>query len=303
MATDETARIAAVDIGAVERETGISKDTLRVWERRYGFPRPLRAANGERTYPLDQLSRLRSIRRLIDCGMRPGVILRSTDSQLAELLRQMPPSAETDLSESGPVRDLAQLLEQRNLSILQSRLTSALLQLGVQRFVTEIAAPLTVRVGELWEAGRITVAEEHRYSELLQQQLRPATRTEPGLIARPRILLTTLPGEAHGLGLLMVQAWLAGESIDCISLGTQTPATDVATAALVYKADVVGLSFSQMYAATVARRDLGALRARLDPSIVVWAGGSLWQHARKKLPGIEYIVDFSDLAAAIKRWH
>jgi len=30
------------NISAVERDTGLSKDTLRVWERRYGFPKPLR---------------------------------------------------------------------------------------------------------------------------------------------------------------------------------------------------------------------------------------------------------------------
>jgi len=292
----------SIDISALERETGISKDTLRVWERRYGFPKPLRDANGERTYPLDQLVRLRSIRRLIDSGLRPGHVLRATDSELAALLRQVPGSAGTDLTESGPVRDLAALLERRQMSLLQSRLTSSLLQLGVQSFVTEIAAPLTTRVGELWQTGRIAVAEEHRYSEILQQLLRSAMRTDPAAGERPRILLTTLPGEPHGLGLLMVQAWLAGERVHCVSLGTQTPATEVAAAALAYQVDVVGLSFSRIHTPAAARRELGALRAVVDASIEVWAGGSLWQHARKKLPGAEYLVDFSDLAAAIKRW-
>jgi DNA-binding transcriptional regulator YiaG len=38
-------------IAAVERDTGLSKDTLRVWERRYGFPQPARDGAGERLYP------------------------------------------------------------------------------------------------------------------------------------------------------------------------------------------------------------------------------------------------------------
>lgn len=29
-----------LSIAAVERDTGLTKDTLRVWERRYGFPTP-----------------------------------------------------------------------------------------------------------------------------------------------------------------------------------------------------------------------------------------------------------------------
>ena len=59
-------------IAAVERDTGVSKDTLRVWERRYGFPAPVRDDNGDRLYPMSQVERLRLIRRLLDMGCRPA---------------------------------------------------------------------------------------------------------------------------------------------------------------------------------------------------------------------------------------
>jgi hypothetical protein len=62
-------------ISQVERETGLSKDTLRVWERRYGFPSPARNRNDERMYSDDQVQRLRVIRRLLDSGLRPGKIV------------------------------------------------------------------------------------------------------------------------------------------------------------------------------------------------------------------------------------
>ena len=61
-------------IASVERETGLSKDTLRVWERRYGFPTPERDANGERLYAPFQVRRLAQIKRLIDRGHRPGIL-------------------------------------------------------------------------------------------------------------------------------------------------------------------------------------------------------------------------------------
>jgi DNA-binding transcriptional MerR regulator len=57
------------NIAAVERDTGLSKDVLRMWERRYGFPVPERDANGERLYPADQVERLRLIKRLMDQGI------------------------------------------------------------------------------------------------------------------------------------------------------------------------------------------------------------------------------------------
>ena len=57
-------------IAAVERDTGLSTDTLRVWERRYGFPTPDRDQFGERIYPIDQVDKLRVLRRLMDDGAR-----------------------------------------------------------------------------------------------------------------------------------------------------------------------------------------------------------------------------------------
>ena len=61
-------------INAVERETGITKELLRMWERRYGFPAPQRDAHGDRVYPLGQIAKLRLLRRLIDAGFRPGKV-------------------------------------------------------------------------------------------------------------------------------------------------------------------------------------------------------------------------------------
>ena len=48
-------------ISAVERDTGLSKDTLRMWERRYGFPQPGRDSYGERVYLPEQVEKLRMI--------------------------------------------------------------------------------------------------------------------------------------------------------------------------------------------------------------------------------------------------
>jgi len=59
-------------IASVERDTGLSKDVLRMWERRYGFPNPARDSNGERLYPAAQVERLSMIKRLMDQGHRPG---------------------------------------------------------------------------------------------------------------------------------------------------------------------------------------------------------------------------------------
>ena len=55
-------------IAAVERDTGLSKDAVRAWERRYAFSLPSRDGTGERAYALEQVEKLRSVKRLLDAG-------------------------------------------------------------------------------------------------------------------------------------------------------------------------------------------------------------------------------------------
>jgi MerR family transcriptional regulator, light-induced transcriptional regulator len=68
-------RDGLLSIAAVTCETGLSAGTLRVWERRYGFPQPIRDGAGHRLYPREQVERLRQIKRLVDAGFRPGKIV------------------------------------------------------------------------------------------------------------------------------------------------------------------------------------------------------------------------------------
>ena len=69
-------------IGVIERDTGIGRDTLRVWECRYGFSKPVRNEKGERIHPEIQLRRRPRKRRLLDRGIRPGKLLSFTGSNL-----------------------------------------------------------------------------------------------------------------------------------------------------------------------------------------------------------------------------
>ena len=82
----------AQNISAVERETGLSKDVLRMWERRYGFPKPARDENGERQYTVAETEKLRSIKRLMDVGVRPGKIIGLSRPELNALADSRAPA-------------------------------------------------------------------------------------------------------------------------------------------------------------------------------------------------------------------
>lgn len=289
-------------IAAVEREVGLSKDVLRVWERRYGFPSPARDAHGERLYPADQVMRLRLVKRLMDQGMRPGRLLGSTLEQLEALAQEVSVAAPqaTGGGEHGDLEELLACLREHDAMGLYRMLQQRLAQVGLARFVQDTIAPLTIRVGDEWARGGMEVYEEHLFTEVASRLMRQAIGAVPPGRA-PVVLLTTVPDEPHGLGLLMVESVLCLHGARCISLGTQVPPLDIARAAQAYRADVVALSFSSGFAARRVPELLQQLRASLPAQVQLWAGGAA---VRRLTPpeGVQLLVSFDDAVAAVQAW-
>lgn len=295
-----------LSIAAVERDTGLSKDTLRVWERRYGFPQPERDALGERQYPLDQVEKLRVLKRLLDAGHRPG---RVVPMPIADLL--MLASTTVDkaprLNEADAVPDLPRylaLLREHDVEAFRRELSQTQARLGLGRFVIEVIAPLNTLVGDAWMRGQLEIFEEHLYTESVTVVLRDAIRSVPRAAQadRPRVLLTTFPGEPHGLGLLMAESLFALDGAACVSLGVQTPIWDVVLAAQAQASDIVALSFTGCMNPNTVADGLAELRSKLPARIEVWAGGSAPVLHRRPVPGVHAIASLSAIRDGIRRW-
>lgn len=262
-----------LSIATVERETGLAKDTLRVWERRYGFPQPERDAHGERAYPLQQVEKLRLIKRLMGQGWRPGRLMAMPDEALANLAAPLEPAAEAP--EGNALQGMiVGLIRSHDMPALGNALRHALHRQGLQQFVLETVSALNRAVGEAWMRGEIQVFEEHLYTEQMQALLRQSIGALPPGLGRPRILLTTVPEEQHVLGILMLEALLTLEGAACVPLGTQTPLADISQAARAQQADIVALSFSAAFPARQVIPLLQQLRALLAPDVALWAGGA-----------------------------
>ncbi len=294
-----------LSIAAVERDTGLSKDTLRVWERRYGFPTPGRDAIGERAYTLSEVEKLRIVKRLLDAGHRPGRIVPLSHEQLQELADQTvdQPQRQADvLLANDDLRDHIELIRSHDAGRLRIELTRLLSRVGVARFVTEVVAPLNAAVGDAWLRGQMEIFEEHMYTETVQIVLRAAIASVPDPVepARPRVLLSTFPGEPHGLGLLMAEAMLALEGCRCVSLGVQTPVWDMVLAATALRSDIVALSFTGCMSPNQIVDGLAELRSKLPPGVALWAGGSAPVLHRRPVPGVEPIASLNDIPAAVR---
>ena len=325
-----------MSIAAVERDTGLSKDTLRIWEKRYGFPHPERDDLGERCYPMAQVERLRLIKRLLDVGHRPGRVVGLPDEDLqtladrsADAQGRVRPRTDRrrEESRSAPVASFTHRLHpaghahpgfpadwlQRALARVDAHdvtgfrrlLALAVPTLGLGRFITDVCAPLLQAMGEGWLRGRFQVAQEHWVSQCLQQSLHAAIHALPAAPQShpPRVLLSTFPGEPHAMGLLMVEGWLALLGAEAINLGPQTPTSDLIDACERHDCDVVALSFSASAPAHLIQDALPTLRSRLPSHVQLWAGGRNPLLARKPVEGVQVLTEFSELSQAVESWH
>lgn len=303
-------------IADVERDTGLGKDTLRVWEKRYGFPVPLRDVLGERIYPTEQVQRLRCIKRLLDVGHRPGKVVALPIQQLQQLLSN-PPALGKKVSAARAAMANAVLpeepdapwlrwLQDNRTDLIKQALQEQILRHGLGNTVEQLVAPLCMTVGNAWWQGEISIYQEHLFTEILQSVLREAIASVDAVrqhLRLPRVLLTTLAGEQHGLGLLMAECFFALESCERFVLGVSTPLADIVQAVQQLDVNVLALSFS----AHATRRDMGdalqQLVGQLPAGVEVWVGGAgAALHGRFAPASVHLVQRASDLPVQIRRW-
>ncbi|MDO9314126.1 MAG: MerR family transcriptional regulator [Burkholderiaceae bacterium] len=301
-----TLKSLTLSIAAVERDTGLTKDTLRVWERRYGFPRPERDGSGERAYPLEQVEKLRIVKRLMDGGHRPGRLVPMPIEALTQL------SASTvdvprRMAGGNSILDLKSylaLIRSHDVDALRRLLLQTQMRIGLARFVVEVVVPLNTMVGDAWMRGQLEIFEEHAYIECLHGVLRKALGgiPEAAPLDRPRVLLTTLPGEPHSLGLLLAEALLALEGARVVSLGVQTPVWDISLAAVAHRSDIVALGFTGCMNPNQVVDGLTELRSKLPPAVELWVGGSAPVLHRRTVDGVMAFASLEDIRPQVERW-
>lgn len=281
-------------IQEVSRLSGIPKELLRMWERRYGYPRPDRDAKGNRLYSGTDLSKLILVRQLMDQGRRPGKLIHLEREQLEDLLQHRP----ADFSEET----LLDLLAQNNPPGLRQWLQEQLQSRGLRGFVYHCMVPAIGSIGAAWAAGRLPIHAEHLFTELLESLLRQALAEQYRQGGSPKVMLATLPGEQHSLGLLMAEALLQLGGAEVISFGTQMPLRTICDAAGEHQVDIIGLSFSSSFPLEEALAMLTGLRQMIDPQMRIWAGGAAFLGQPPMPEGLCCLPRLEDLERALSDW-
>jgi MerR family transcriptional regulator, light-induced transcriptional regulator len=139
----------------------------------------------------------------------------------------------------------------------------------------DVLAPALTAVGDLWQSGAISVAQEHLASAIAMEHLHRIGDRMPHAAPVGRVvLLTGTPGELHVIGLRMLRIFLESDGYDVVHLGASTPADDLVAMVAARRPDAVGLST----ALTTHLVDIPPIIARLkalpSPPVVMVGGAA-----------------------------
>lgn len=240
------------NIGAVTRMTDVSETTLRVWERRYDFPKSARTAGGHRLYSQQEVMRLQWVKQRVDEGMQISQAIRALQHVERGGDALPAPLSAQPVIPQGENGDALDLFHQRLLDTLLVHdadqatqvLAEALVLFPLEFLILHVIGPTLHDLGENWSEGRIDVATEHFATNHLRHHLLMWMRTGPPAYQVNPVMLACAPGELHEGSLLMLAVLLRRLRWPVIYLGQTMPLSEIA--AFVDEVDAAVIVFVAM---------------------------------------------------------
>jgi DNA-binding transcriptional MerR regulator len=209
-------------IGELSRRSGVSPELLRAWERRYGLLQPTRSAGGLRLYSPDDLARVQAMQQHLAEGFAAA--------EAAGLATQTTRHSDEEITFPAAKDELAAALAGFDDGDAHAVFDALLARLSLDTLLRDVIVPYLHELGERWERGDVSIAQEHFASTLLRGRLLGLARGW-GRGIGPVAVLACAPGEQHDLGLLAFGLALRARGWRIVYLGTDTPITSVADAA------------------------------------------------------------------------
>jgi DNA-binding transcriptional MerR regulator len=266
-----------VPIRTVCSLTGVNAVTLRAWERRYGFIRPLRTAKGHRLYTYAHIEMIRRVLGLVERGV--------PISQVGRLIDAAPElQPEADAAGRGPWRDYLERMTAAVVRLDEPELDQiyeeALSVHSIASVTRHLTLPLLAQLGERWKDIAGAIAEEHFLAMYLRSKLGARLIHGMRYATGPRLLAACAPGEFHEIVLLLFALEAQSAGMRTVLLGADTPLEDIAMAQRRCAADAVVIASSMDPAPGLLEHALPALTAQTGVPVFV-GGATATRHQRE----------------------
>jgi DNA-binding transcriptional MerR regulator/methylmalonyl-CoA mutase cobalamin-binding subunit len=293
MAVNELLRI-----GELSKRSGVSPALLRAWERRYELLRPQRSPGGLRLYTPEDLERVRAMQRHLSEGVAAAEAAALASRAIVDGHADAPPLVPASMRE-----ELRAALDSFDEPAAQAVIDRLLATLTLDNLLGDVVMPYLAELGDRWERGEASIAQEHFASAVIRGRLLGLARGW-GRGVGPLALLACLPAEHHDLGLIAFGLALRARGWRIAYLGQDTPVETLAEAAADLRPSLVVLSGVSAERVPAVAAALETLAARYR----VVLGGAAADGRQLEAAGItplrgDPISEADRLAAAVRDEH
>jgi DNA-binding transcriptional MerR regulator/methylmalonyl-CoA mutase cobalamin-binding subunit len=289
-------------IAVVAERTGLSRDVIRAWERRYAVVKPSRTAGRQRSYSDADIARLGLLAAATRFGRNISQVAKLPSDEIAQLVADDEAARRTRVSVDGTryddlvARALA-LIAAFDDAGLDRELRQAISRDGLPSFLESLVPQLMERVGSAWQSGTLTIAHEHFASARVLAITLDAVRAVPNRPEARRLVVGTPARAQHAIGAALVAATATLHGWTVVHLGADVPAHDFCATVATTGADAVALSVIYTDDPKATERELRAVRAGLPARTPLILGGSAMHRLRHlgDEPGFQTLSTLSDL--------
>jgi len=247
---------------------GVPRATLLAWERRYSVVTPARHANGYRAYTEADVTVLREVKLLVDGGLKV--------SEAVAQVRDRGPTSQA----APPTRALDGVRAELFAALLafdRDRAVGCLRSVEMVGFADQLHGlygPLLRELGDAWEAGRATIAQEHFASGFIRERIvAMLVAVNAGPARGGRVLCSGFDDDTHELPVLLVACHLALSGFRVLSIGVSVPVEALAAAVDESRVRLVCVSVTLPRSVAEVTDFARTLLSRLPSDCVVAFGG------------------------------
>ena len=292
-------------IHRVAKLTGLSKDVIRVWERRFGLLKPTRGANRYRNYSDEDVALLRFLKEQLDAGGSIGELAKLGREELLGQARVSAPQVSfVDNTFSRLLRELLSTLNPFNRVIFEKRLNGAVAVVPFEEALHGILLPLQEQVGQLWHEGHVDVALEHYVTKQIQQKIFSAMNQLPVAEFGAKVVVACPPDEEHDIAALTVAYRCRVRGCRVYYLGANVPVASLANLCGKVEPDLTIISFPLALSDDKAAELVRALADEVSPvsNLAVGGHGAIAMRHLFVKSNIEIVEDFADLDGMLDRF-
>ena len=248
-------------IGELSRRLGVSDHVLRAWETRYGLLQPSRSAGGYRLYSESDANRIRRMQAHLAAGLSAAEAAQAVLAEDGDEVAASAPLSTYGVEIGQLSKSLRDALDAMDEPAAQAVMDQLLAELSLRSVLRDVVMPYLRELGDRWQDGTASVAQEHFASFVLRGRLAGLARGWGSGQGR-RAVLACPPHELHDLALMVFGIVLNRHGWRIDYLGTSTPIAELVRAAATTGTDLVVVSASSPDVLEPIRDELTALASQ-----------------------------------------